>query len=195
VFLFREKFIPMNREETKKVFEKLKQSTDVLNSRLFVILAAQAKGWPFARELEFLESGEQISQVLCLTLSTNLFYFLSGNGQNENFLKVAKLFNKRQQKKDDERELRGLAKKPAFKPRPFAQRQAGGYGPGKPAAFGSSAQAATATYSGASGYQQGGHFAGGSRHGPANKAHLRCHNCAQFGHFAHECNNKPQGPV
>jgi len=37
-------------------------------------------------------------------------------GENENYLKVAKMFQKRQQKKEDEREIRGYSK-----PKPYSR--------------------------------------------------------------------------
>jgi len=81
----------------KKFLQLVIQSTEALNSRLFVILAAQQNGWQFARKLQFLESG---------------------GGENDNYMKVAKEFQKRQDKKEDEKELRGLAKqKPYARPK------------------------------------------------------------------------------
>jgi len=66
-------------------------------SRLFVILTAQQNGWNFARQLQFLEAG---------------------NGENENYMKVAKMFQKREQKKADEKEIRGFSKaKPYSRPK------------------------------------------------------------------------------
>jgi len=57
VLLCREKPSGLTNEELKSVFNRLKQSADVLNSRLFIVLVAQAKGWQFAKDLEFLEAG------------------------------------------------------------------------------------------------------------------------------------------
>jgi len=45
--------------EAKPVLEKIKQATEALNQRLFIILTAQSKGWAWARELEFLETGDK----------------------------------------------------------------------------------------------------------------------------------------
>jgi len=44
-------------EEMRKYHLLIMQAAEELNSRLFVILAAQANGWNFARKLQFLESG------------------------------------------------------------------------------------------------------------------------------------------
>lgn len=77
---------PLSLDELKAMHKLIKQSTEVLNSRLFVVLTAQEKGWNFARQVQFLENG---------------------NGENESYQKVAKEFNKRQQRKEDEREIRG----------------------------------------------------------------------------------------
>jgi len=44
-------------EKMKELFNKLKQATDAFYSRLFVVLTAQANGWQFDKQPEFLESG------------------------------------------------------------------------------------------------------------------------------------------
>jgi len=106
-------------------------------------------------------------------------------GENENYLKVAKMFQKRQQKKEDEKEIRGYSR-----PKPYSRPKSFGFQPA--AAAGSSTQAATsASYrstsfgggsfsrQNASGYQQGRRFPDRSR--------VRCHNCGEFGHYANEC--------
>lgn len=94
------------------------QATEALNSRLFVILAAQQNGWTFAKKLQFLEAGIY-SFFFGYTYARDSVNFLSiGGGENENYMKVAKEFQKRQDKKDDEKELRGLARaKPYTKSR------------------------------------------------------------------------------
>jgi len=49
----------LSNAEAKPVLEKIKQATQALNQRLFIIMTAQAKGWAWARELEFLETGDK----------------------------------------------------------------------------------------------------------------------------------------
>jgi len=100
-------------DEMKKCYQLLLQTTEEMNSRLFVILSAQQHGWAFARKLQFLEAGT------CFALSSKGVYFMTlnlGGGLNENYMKVAKEFQKRQDKKDDERELRGMSK-----PKPYTR--------------------------------------------------------------------------
>jgi len=44
--------------EEMRTFQKLfKQSIEVFNTRLFVVMSAQQNGWNFARQLQFLEAG------------------------------------------------------------------------------------------------------------------------------------------
>jgi len=43
--------------ETKELYSQIKQSLNVLHQRLFVVMTAQGKGWAWAKELEFLETG------------------------------------------------------------------------------------------------------------------------------------------
>jgi len=44
-------------DDIKKAYQLLVQTTEEMNSRLFVILSAQQHGWQFARKLQFLEAG------------------------------------------------------------------------------------------------------------------------------------------
>jgi len=48
--------------EATCILSKIKDSTAVLNQRLFIIMTAQAKGWAWAKELEFLETGTLMGQ-------------------------------------------------------------------------------------------------------------------------------------
>jgi len=47
-------------DETKAYLKKMKASVKALHERLFVVLTAQAKGWAFARQLDFYQTGEEI---------------------------------------------------------------------------------------------------------------------------------------
>jgi len=104
-------------DDLKRYHQLLIQATEVMNSRLFVVLSAQQHGWTFARKLQFLESGLFILGIFMnIAVITGGSYL--GGGENENYMKIAKEFQKRQDKKEDERELRGLARsKPYSKPR------------------------------------------------------------------------------
>lgn len=44
-------------EETKAHLKKLKASVASLHQRLFVVMTAQAKGWAFAKQLDFFQTG------------------------------------------------------------------------------------------------------------------------------------------
>lgn len=43
----------------KEWLEKSKDAADHLNKRMYIIMTAQAKGWPFAKKLEFYEAGNR----------------------------------------------------------------------------------------------------------------------------------------
>jgi len=59
----------------QSILKKLKDSTAVLNQRLFIIMTAQAKGWDWAKELEFLETGI-INRNLSNVIVVNSFKIL-----------------------------------------------------------------------------------------------------------------------
>lgn len=48
---------PPTEEEMKEWAEQLKGAAKAINERVFVIMTAQFKGWSFAKELDFLQSG------------------------------------------------------------------------------------------------------------------------------------------
>ena len=43
--------------KAKEIYEALKMVARAEHERLFVVMTAQAKGWPFAKELDFYLSG------------------------------------------------------------------------------------------------------------------------------------------
>jgi len=109
-------------------------------------------------------------------------------GENENYLKVAKMFQKRQMKKEDEREIRGFSK-----PKPYSRAKTPGY---QPAASAGSASQVASSGSFRPQTSFGGGF--GNRSGPStsgfqqarrfpDRSKVRCHNCGDFGHYANEC--------
>jgi len=106
-------------------------------------------------------------------------------GENENYLKVAKMFQKREQKKQDEKEIRGFSR-----PKPYSRAKQG-YQPA--ASAGSASQVATS-----GSFRSQSSFSGGysNRLGPSgfqparrfpDRSKIRCHNCGDFGHYANEC--------
>ena len=44
-------------EDAKAIYEALKQVARAEHERLFVVMTAQSKGWLFAKELDFYQSG------------------------------------------------------------------------------------------------------------------------------------------
>jgi len=58
-------------------FQKLlKQSVEVLNTRLFVVMAAHQNGWNFARQLQFLEDGIYGFLAISATLVFQIFHHI-----------------------------------------------------------------------------------------------------------------------
>ncbi len=53
-------------EETTRLHDILKHVAKAEHDRLFVIMSAQAKGWAFAKELDFYRSGKGFSSFLTL---------------------------------------------------------------------------------------------------------------------------------
>jgi len=57
VELAKEKPKPMSVDDMRAFQKVFKQSLEVFNTRLFVVMSAQQNGWNFARQLQFLEAG------------------------------------------------------------------------------------------------------------------------------------------
>lgn len=51
---------PLTKEEMRRLYEVSKKVTKADGDRLFVVMTAQAKGWNFAKELDFYQSGIRI---------------------------------------------------------------------------------------------------------------------------------------
>jgi len=96
----------MSVEELRAVQKLLKVSIESLNTRLFVVMSAAQNGWNFARQLQFLEDGITCYLSVLRGRFFHSFPISLGGGANENYMKLAKQFQKRQEKKEDEREMR-----------------------------------------------------------------------------------------
>jgi len=76
-------------DELKVLQKKIVQTAEVLNSRLFIVLTAQEKGWSFAKQVQFYEAGKKLLSLKRLCLCS-MFFVPLGNGENDSYLKVAK---------------------------------------------------------------------------------------------------------
>ena len=48
----------LDADEVKKLYDLLKYAVRAQNERLFVVMTAHAKGWQFAKKLDFYQSGD-----------------------------------------------------------------------------------------------------------------------------------------
>lgn len=51
---------PPTLEQADKWYRTMKLVTRAIHERLFVVMTAQAKGWQFAKDLDFFQSGAKI---------------------------------------------------------------------------------------------------------------------------------------
>ncbi len=56
----------LDAEEVKKIYDLLKYAVRAQNERLFVVMTAHAKGWQFAKKLDFYQSGAKFDTFYLL---------------------------------------------------------------------------------------------------------------------------------
>ncbi len=157
----------------------LRDAVLAIDERTFIIMTAQIKGWGFAKELDFYQSGgffmvfSVIDWFGCIGFSKCVCF--SGEKSDKNFEKVAKRQLKREEDKKTPSKRKFVGSRPfGYQPIGYQQPSTSGWAPVQ-------VQAPPPVYQFQSPpppFQP---------KGPSDKSRMRCNNCRELGHFFREC--------
>lgn len=179
---------PLTKADMEKVGDLLRNVAKAVHERIFIVMTAQTRGWQFAKDLDFYQTGIYLSLKFLQKDSKDhrkqkKFFVVTGDEADENFQKVAKKHAKKELKEKEERKPKKARPTPysrnpfpAFNPWTQMSMQAMAMPPMWPMHPQLPAAAA----------------ASASPMAPRlPKSQLRCNNCAEYGHFARECPKPP----